>query len=37
MYSKNLLLAGSLVFALFSLMGIPPLPGFYAKMSALEA
>nr|YP_009918673.1 Nad2 [Metschnikowia mauinuiana]YP_009918681.1 Nad2 [Metschnikowia mauinuiana]QMJ95709.1 Nad2 [Metschnikowia mauinuiana]QMJ95717.1 Nad2 [Metschnikowia mauinuiana] len=36
----NLTLAMCMIFALFSLMGMPPLPGFYAKlymlMSALE-
>lgn len=33
----NLTLAFSLVLALFSLIGIPPLPGFYAKLFVLSA
>nr|UFP91133.1 NADH dehydrogenase subunit 2 [Metschnikowia bicuspidata] len=32
----NLTLAFSLIMALFSLMGMPPLPGFYAKLSILS-
>lgn len=32
----NLTLAFSLIIALFSLIGIPPLPGFYAKLSILS-
>nr|YP_010170863.1 NADH dehydrogenase subunit 2 [Metschnikowia bicuspidata]QSD56437.1 NADH dehydrogenase subunit 2 [Metschnikowia bicuspidata] len=32
----NLTLAFSLIMALFSLMGMPPLPGFYAKLSMLS-
>lgn len=33
----NLTLAFSLILALFSLIGIPPLPGFYAKLFVLSA
>lgn len=33
----NLTLSFSLIIALFSLIGIPPLPGFYAKLSILAS
>lgn len=33
----NLTLSFSLIIALFSLIGIPPLPGFYAKLSILSS
>src|SRR3546814_14760112 len=33
---RNPLLAGALLLSMFSLAGIPPLAGFYAKLSVLQ-